>query len=202
VQIDDDQPLQPMAPGHGLLVMVTHTAHEERADGAGTEASGIDRHLGAAARPGQRHAMDDFVQGSGDGGFVQPPQETVESREVRNKAKPESTAQFEVFCQSYFGFPVGPVLVAHEAQDGQQLGLRELVFAEGRAITRHGGGGHVQGHLPARIAPNPLRAWSVAGLAGADRSIARFRRCPYEVELRISTEPSCLINQFSLSANS
>jgi len=81
------------------------------------------------------------------GRFVQPPQETVQRGVVGNGTKLESAAQFAVFPQSYFGFPIGPVLVAHEAQDGQQLRLRELVFAKRRAITRHSGGGYVQRHL-------------------------------------------------------
>ena len=78
-----------------------------------------------------------------------------------------------MFRQSHFGFPIGPVLVAHEAQDGQQLRLRELVFTERRAITRHSGG-WLRPRPPARIAPNPLPPWLVAGFAGAHRSITQF----------------------------
>jgi hypothetical protein len=92
------------------------------------------RQRGAASEAGQRHALNHFVQGVSDGGFLQPPQETIQSRVVGNRAKPQSTAQFRVFGQPYLGFPIGPVFVAHEAQDSQQLRLRELVFAERCAI--------------------------------------------------------------------
>lgn len=68
--------------------------------------------------------------------LVQSTQETVKRRVVGNGTKPESAAQFAVFGQSHFRFSIGPVLVAHAAQDGQQLRLRELVFAKCRAITR------------------------------------------------------------------
>ncbi|MGB2605313.1 MAG: hypothetical protein WBC78_17075 [Candidatus Sulfotelmatobacter sp.] len=52
-----------------------------------------------------------------------------------------------MFDEAHFGFPVGPVLVAPEAQDGQQLRLRELVFAKAATIVWYGGGGYVQCHL-------------------------------------------------------
>jgi len=66
---------------------------------------------------------------------------------IRNREELQRTAQFGMFCQPHLGFAVGPVLVAHEAQDGQQLRLRKLVFAKARAIARHGGSGYVQSHL-------------------------------------------------------
>jgi hypothetical protein len=45
--------------------------------------------------------------------------------------------QFAVFHEPGFGFAIGPVLVAHQTQDGQHLRLRELVLAETAAIARH-----------------------------------------------------------------
>ena len=98
--------------------------------------------------------MDHFVQGVSDGSFVQPPQEAVQSGVVGNRTQPQGTAQFRVLGQSHFGFPKGPVLLAHEAQDGQQLRLRELVFAKRRAIARHGGLCDIQSHLPESHQPH------------------------------------------------
>jgi hypothetical protein len=100
--------------------------------------------LGSASRTGQRHAMNHFVQGSSDRGLIESAQKAVESRVIRNGAKPESAAQFGMFGQSHFGFPIGPVLVAHEAQDSQQLQLRELVFAKASAIAWNSDGGHIE----------------------------------------------------------
>ena len=145
VQIDHHQPLQPVAPRHRLLVVMVHAAHEEGADRAGTEPRGIDRHLGATVWAGKRDAMHHLVERAGDGGLVEPAQETVQGREVGNGAQFQSVTQFGMLGQPDLGFTIGPVLVAHEAQDGQQLRLRELVFAERRAVARNRGPSDVQG---------------------------------------------------------
>jgi hypothetical protein len=84
-----------------LLIVVIHAAYEERADGARTEADGIDRHLDTASKAGQSHAMDRFVQGSGDRRFVKSRREAVKNRAVRNRAKLENAAQFRAFGQSW-----------------------------------------------------------------------------------------------------
>ncbi len=118
-------------------------AAREFSFGGGEEAF----HQGASARAGQRHAMHHLVERSGDGRFVEAAQEAVQRRVVRNGSKAESAAELAMFRQPHLGFAIGPVLVAHEAQDGQQLRLRELGFAKCRAITGHGGHGNVQGHL-------------------------------------------------------
>ena len=52
VEIDGDQPLQPMTPGPRLLVVVVHASHQEGAEGTRTQAGGINGHLGAALAPG------------------------------------------------------------------------------------------------------------------------------------------------------
>jgi hypothetical protein len=59
----------------------------------------------------------------------------------------QSAPQFTVLREPNFGFAIGPVLVAHEAQNGQHLRLREQVLAETTAIARHGGFGDIQRHL-------------------------------------------------------
>jgi hypothetical protein len=147
LEVDDDQPLQPVPPGQGLLGVVVRTAHEERAHRALSKPSGIDGCGSATSGTGQGHTTNHFLQGLCNGSFVQPPQEAVECGVVGNRAKPESTAQFQVLRQPHLCFPEGPVLVAHEAQDRQQLRLRELVFAKRRAITRHRGLRYIQCHV-------------------------------------------------------
>lgn len=137
VEIDCHQPLQPVAPRHGLPVVMVQTAHEKRADRPRAEAGGVDSHLRAAARPGQRDAVHDLVEGAGDGGFVESTEEAIQSRVVRNRSELERTAQFGMFRKPNLSFAAGPVLLAHEAQDGQQLWLRELVLTERRSIAGH-----------------------------------------------------------------
>ena len=110
-QIDNRQPLQPMPPRTRLLRVVVHTAHKERAHRTLGQSRGIDRRVGAASETGQLHTMNHSIQGVSDSGFVQSSQETVQSRAVGNRAKPQSTAQFRVFGQSHFGFSIGPLLV-------------------------------------------------------------------------------------------
>jgi hypothetical protein len=146
-QVDDGQPLQPVAPGQRRLGGMIPAANEEWADRALGQPGGIDGHLGMASWTGQLHATDRIVQASSNRRLVQSAQETVQRRVVGNGTKSESAAQFGVFGQSHFCFPIGPVLVAHEAQDGQQLRLRELVFAKAGAIAWHGSSGYVQRHL-------------------------------------------------------
>lgn len=67
--------------------------------------------------------------------------------------------------------PVGPVLVAHEAQDGQQLWLRELTFAKRRAIT--GTAAVATSNATCGIAPTPLRTWQQQSFTRLDLGITR-----------------------------
>jgi hypothetical protein len=179
--VDHGQPFQPMPPRQWLLGVVIHAPHKERADRALGKPGGVDGHHGSPSPPA-RHATHDFLEGVLQVGFVETSQEAVERGVVGNRSQSERSAQLSVFAQTNFGFPEGPVLVAHEAQDGLQLRLRESVFAKAGAIARHGAEPHPK--PPARSAPNPLRPWAVASFASADCSVVWFRRCPREVELR------------------
>src|SRR5438128_921964 len=79
-------------------------------------------------------------------GFQETSQERLERGVVGNRSQCERSAQLFVFAQTNFGFAEGPVLVAHEAQDSQQLRLRELAFAKAGAVGRHDLS-HIQSHL-------------------------------------------------------
>ena len=57
-------------------------------------------------------------------------QKRVQGREIGHAGMPQSLAQFPMFFEPHFGFAKGPVFVAHQAENDQQLGLRELVLAE------------------------------------------------------------------------
>jgi hypothetical protein len=49
---------------------------------------------------------------------------------ARILALAQRLAQFAVLAQTHFGFTKCPALVAHQAENGQQLRLVELVLAE------------------------------------------------------------------------
>jgi hypothetical protein len=64
---------------------------------------------------------------------------------IRDASPPKRAAQFGMSRKPNLSFAVGAVLVAHEAEDGQQLRLRELVSAERRSIAGHRRLSYVQG---------------------------------------------------------
>jgi hypothetical protein len=84
-----------------------------------------------------------FLQSAIYGIVFQPPQKTIQRGVVGHGWQLQHGAQFWVLAQTHFGFAKGPVLVAHQAQDRQQLRLGELMFAEARAVGRQ----NLRGHL-------------------------------------------------------
>jgi len=85
----------------------------------------------SAAQPTHRLAdrlVDDWI--------VQALQETIQSREIGHAGESERPAQFAVFAEPHLGFAKGPVLVAHQTKNRQQLGLGKLVLAETAAVAR------------------------------------------------------------------
>jgi len=137
VEVDHHQPLQPLAPRHRLLRVVVHATHEAGADRALAQAGGIDRHPSPATWARQRNAMHHLVESAGDGRLVQAANKAVQGGVIGGRTQLQSTPQFDVFAQADLGFAIGPVFVTHEAQNRQQLRLRELVFAELGSIARH-----------------------------------------------------------------
>jgi len=138
IQIRHDHPFQPMSPGQWFLPVMMHPPHEKRADRSLCQARGIDRDAGSSpaflvcpAQPAHR-----FAHGVIDGHIVQTLQKAIQGREVGHAPQPQRLAQFAMLAQPHFGFAKGPVFVAHQAENGQQLGLVELVLAETASVTR------------------------------------------------------------------
>src|SRR5208282_2495157 len=136
IQIRHDHPLQPMSPRQRFLPVMMHAPHEERADRALRQTRRIDRYaspppsfLARATQPAHRLA-DRPV----DGLIVQTLQKTIQRREVRHAPQPQRLAQFAMFAQPHFGLAKGPILVAHQTENGQQLRLVELVLAESASV--------------------------------------------------------------------
>ena len=89
----------------------------------------------------------------------------------RSVPAPNPIPQLAVLPESHLGFAERPILVAHQAQHGQQLRLGELVFAERSALGRQNRGSHLQrnacerqetdfGHFPSCLAENHIAAAS------------------------------------------
>jgi hypothetical protein len=121
--------------------------HKKRADRALRQARRIDRYAGAppsfSARATQpAHPLADRAV---DGPIVQTLQKTIQGREVGPAPQPQRLAQLAMLAQPHFGFAKGPVFVAHQAKNGQQLRLIELVLAESAAVTRQHRLGDLQG---------------------------------------------------------
>jgi hypothetical protein len=138
IQIRHNHPLQPMPPGQRFLPVVMHAPHKKRADCALRQARRIDRYAGAppsffvrATQPAHR-----LTDRAVDGHIVQTLQKAIQSREIGHTPQPQRLAQFAMFAQPHFGFAKSPVFVAHQAKNGQQLRLIELVLAESASVTR------------------------------------------------------------------
>jgi len=146
LHVDDGQPFQPMSPGQWLLGVVVHAADKERADCALGESGGIDGDGGSPA-PSLQDAAHHFLQSVVQVSFVEASQEAIERGVIRDRSQSERSPQLPVLGKTDFSFAKGPVLVAHEAQDGQQLRLRELVFAKAGAVARHRGLGYIPSQM-------------------------------------------------------
>jgi hypothetical protein len=126
VDIDNKGPLQPVALGEALT-SISRALHKEGAHGSWREARRVHRDCrlvaGLRAQP-----LDDGTQSLLQGCLVEPMGEAVDGGIVGRTPQPQGGPQFCVFGQPNFGFTKGPILIAHPAQNGQQLGLRKLTL--------------------------------------------------------------------------
>jgi hypothetical protein len=130
--------------------------HKKRAARAPRQARRIDRPAGAppscSARATQpAHRLADRAV---DGHIVQTLQKAIPCREVGHAPQPQRWAQFAMLAQPYFGFAKGPVLLAHQTENGQQLRLVELVPAESASVAREQRLGDLQGDAGERQESN------------------------------------------------
>jgi hypothetical protein len=125
-----------MSPGQRFLPVMMHAPDPSHRPLRGRAASFFAR----ATQPARRLA-DRAV----DGHIVQTLQKEIQRREVGHAPQPQRLAQFAMFAQPHFGFAQSPVFVAHQAKNGQQLRLIELVLAESAALTPEHRLGDLQG---------------------------------------------------------
>jgi hypothetical protein len=144
-QIHDYHPFAPMAPGTPLAT-VTRLIDEAGADGSRRQAGCIDGDRRPAV--GRRwHQAQRFAQQACYVIFLQATQTAIQRRVVRDAVDPQRFAQLGVLPQAHLRLAIGPVLIAHGAEDRQQAWLRECVFRERAAILRHGGFRDLPGDL-------------------------------------------------------
>jgi len=137
IKIRHDHPFQPVSPRQRFLPVMVHPPHEKCAHRSLRQSGGVhsdscspSAFFSDPAQPTYR-----FPDRPIDGGIVEALQETIQGREVRHAGQTQCLVQFAMLTQAHFGFAKGPVLIAHQAENRQQLWLRKLVFAETAAVA-------------------------------------------------------------------
>ena len=140
------QPLPPVPMTGPTARILFATAYEKGADGVVGKPraipSGRNAHVLFPAAPWP-HRLSYPAR---DGVVVQTPQEAVQSRVVRHAPQWQDLAQLAVLAETHLDFAKSPVLLAHQAENGQQLRLGEWVFAETTALGRQNTPGYIAGH--------------------------------------------------------
>src|SRR6266478_1610564 len=138
IQIHGDHPLQPVPPRQRFLPVMMHAPHKERARRSLRQARGVHGNASTLAFLAQRTAQPAhrFANRAVDGLVVETLQKTIQCREVGHTHKAQHLAQFAMLAQPHLGFTKGPVFVTHQAENGQQLRLGKLTFAETASVTR------------------------------------------------------------------
>jgi len=196
-QIHYGQPPQPMRPTASGLAKMLDTANKVAARRARRQARTVHTYRGSPSPP-PGHALHHRVQGAVDVVGIQPRQKATQRGVVGNGTQLQGGPQLHMLAEPHFGFAEGPVLVAHQAEHGQQLRLCELVLAKRRAIPRQGGVSNTerhackshQTHFSHRKRADPPEQLQLKLNLADSRATAS----------RMSTEPACFINGFGLKA--
>jgi hypothetical protein len=124
----------------------------DAADEVGTHAMrqksrAIDRHRRPTTATARTAAQATYrlCQHVLDGVVRQAPQKTVHRGVIGHARQLQDSTQFAMLAQAHFGFSKGPVFVAHQTKNRQQLRLGEKVFAETTAVGRQSRAGDLQG---------------------------------------------------------
>jgi hypothetical protein len=135
LQVNYSEPLQPVFPVALLLAEVLYPADKVAAHRGLRQSSGIDGYRGGISPP-PRHAANDFIHHPRYIVFFEPRQKATKRGVIRYRLQLQSGSQLRVFAQPHLGLAKGPVLIAHQAQHGQQLRLGELTLAKLGALSR------------------------------------------------------------------
>jgi hypothetical protein len=85
-----------------------------------------------------------LVQSFGEDRFRDAAQKTVQRSVVGHGVQTQGAAQFAMLAQPHLDLAKGPVFESHQAQQGQQLRLGELVFAETSSIRGQDSGRYLE----------------------------------------------------------
>src|SRR6266851_4510775 len=146
IHIGDHQPLQIVFIARLPTAVLLDAPEEVGADGLGRQSRAIHGGRNSPATSAPTPPPHRFSQPAIDSVVVQPSQEAKQRGVVRHGLQLQNFPQVAMLSQTYFGFAKGPVFVAHQTKDGQQLWLRELVFAETAPVGRQNRGGYIQSH--------------------------------------------------------
>jgi hypothetical protein len=131
-----------VAPGEALAAILG-ALHEERADRPRREARSVYGNGGLAVSCSHQ-SSDDGTQDLLQHCFIEPTEKPVDRGLVGDVPQSQYRTQFSMFGQTDFGFAEGPILITHQAQDREQLGLLEAMFRKFAAVGWQDGLAHVQ----------------------------------------------------------
>src|SRR5258707_6157838 len=146
MHIGDYQPLLIVIIARRSTAVLLDAPEEVGADGLGRQSRAIHGGRNSPATSAPTQPPHRFSQPAIDSVVVQPSQEAKQRGVVRHGLQLQNFPQVAMLAQTYFGFAKGPVFVAHQTKDGQQLWLRELVFAETAPVGWQNRGGYIQSH--------------------------------------------------------
>lgn len=144
-QIDDKDPLEPVAPRQSFAPIV-HAVDEAGADRSGRQAGAIHRHCGAV-RWRRRHPTNRRRPQAGEIVLARATHATIQRRRVGHPLDGERGAQFGMLAPPHLRVAVGPIFIAHQTPDRQQRGLGKRVLGARAAIAGQGGFGNLPCHL-------------------------------------------------------
>jgi len=152
IDIDHDQPLQKVSIACFSALLLLDAAYEIGADGVLRKPSTVHRHASPASAAARTAAQSPhrFSQRALNGIVRQPPQEAIHGGVVGHAGQSQHGTQLRMLAQSHLGFAESPVFVTHQAEDGQQLRLGELVFAEPTPVSRKNRRGYIHRHASKR----------------------------------------------------
>src|SRR6266403_356292 len=189
IQIHGHHPLQPVPPGQRFLPVMMNAPHKERAHRALRQTGGVHGDASPLPLLAQRTTQPAhrFANCAIDGLVVETLQKTIQGGEVGHTHKPQHLAQFAMLAQTHLGFTKGPVFVTHQAENGQQLRLGKLTFAETASVAREHRPGDLQSDAGKRQESDFGHRTSCLHRKPRSRSIALSN---FNEVARMSTEPT------------
>src|SRR5712692_7005309 len=203
IHIGNQQPLQIVSIARLPAGMLLDATDEVRADRVLRQPGAIDGHTSppsAAARAAAQSAHR-FSQHVLNGVVRQPPQEAIHGGVVRHARQSQHGAQLAMLAQTHFGLTKGPVRVAHQTKDRQQLRLGELVFAETTSVGRPNRSGYIQatrakGRSPISGIPPPASLENIIALRLSPSKIRLGAEDVNRAGLRLERKHEWLLRQY------